>query len=102
MDDYQPSYATVTTLGDFGPWISKLVLTMPTALDTCDVTLETFNVFCARHEPDGSVLMRQERGADHAAACEGDDLRDGDVVLSRFVSFGHGGGVPSFVQYVGL
>ena len=71
MDDYQPSYATVTTLGDFGPWISKLVLTMPTALDTCDVTLETFNVFCARHEPDGSVLMRQERGADHAAASQG-------------------------------
>ena len=67
MDTYEPHYATVTTLGDFGPWISKLILTLPSPVDVCDVDPATFNVFCARHEPNGEVLMRQERGADHKA-----------------------------------
>ena len=61
------TYKTVTKLGDFGPWISKLVLELPDEVGVNDVSPATFNVFCARHERTGAVLMRRERGADHAA-----------------------------------
>ena len=61
------TYKTVTKLGDFGPWISKLVLELPDEVGVNDVSPATFNVFCARRERTGAVLMRRERGADHAA-----------------------------------
>ena len=31
------TYATVTTLGDFGPWISKVVLDLPCTVRANDV-----------------------------------------------------------------
>ena len=66
------TYATVTTLGDFGPWISKIVLELPHAVRSNDVDTRTFNVYCERHElADGTVLMRKEHGADHAAPSVG-------------------------------
>lgn len=64
-------YRTVTSLGDFGPWISKLVLELPEEVAASDITPQTFNVWCARHERTGAVLMRRERGADHAAPSVG-------------------------------
>ena len=65
------TYKTVTKLGDFGPWISKLVLELPDEVGVNDVRPATFNVFCARRERTGAVLMRRERGADHAAPSVG-------------------------------
>ena len=68
---YQATYATVTTLGDFGPWISKVVLDLPCTVRANDVDAGTFNIFCARHRLSGEVLLRKERGADHAAPSVG-------------------------------
>ena len=65
------TYATVTTLGDFGPWISKVVLDLPCTVRANDVNEHTFNIYCARHERAGEVLMRKEHGADHAAPSVG-------------------------------
>ncbi len=64
-------YKTVTKLGDFGPWISKLVLELPEEIGVNDVSPDTFSVFCARHERTGALLMRRERGADHDAPSVG-------------------------------
>lgn len=65
------TYATVTTLGDFGPWINKVVLDLPCVVRANDVNEHTFNIYCARHERAGEVLMRKEHGADHAAPSVG-------------------------------
>ena len=58
------TYRTFTTLGDFGPWVSKLILDLPCAVRADEVSPATFNVFCTRRETvDGSILMRREKGA---------------------------------------
>ena len=58
------TYKTFTTLGDFGPWVSKLILDLPCVVRADEVSPATFNVFCTRRETaDGSVLMRREKGA---------------------------------------
>lgn len=68
----ESSYRTVTSLGDFGPWVSKLILELPCKVARSEVSAASFNVFCRRHElADGATLMRTERGADHAAPSEG-------------------------------
>ena len=65
------TYATVTTLGDFGPWISKVVLDLPCTVRANDIDANTFHIYVERHERTGEVLMRKERGADHAAPSVG-------------------------------
>lgn len=65
------TYATVTTLGDFGPWISKVVLDLPCTVRANDIDANTFHIYVERHERSGDVLMRKERGADHAAPSVG-------------------------------
>ena len=65
------TYATVTTLGDFGPWISKVVLDLPCTVRANDIDANTFHIYAERHERTGEVLMRKERGADHAAPSVG-------------------------------
>ena len=65
------TYATVTALGDFGPWIDKIVLDLPCIVRQNDVDAHTFNIYCERHERSGEVLMRKEHGADHAAPSVG-------------------------------
>lgn len=65
------TYATVTTLGDFGPWISKVVLDLPCTVRANDVDANTFHIYVERHERTGEVLMRKEHGADHAAPSVG-------------------------------
>ena len=55
------TYATVTTLGDFGPWISKVVLDLPCTVRANDIDTNTFNIYVERHERSGEVLMRKER-----------------------------------------
>lgn len=65
------SYATVTTLGDFGPWISKIVLDLPREARTCDIAANAFNVFCARRKRDGSIVMRKEHGASETLPSQG-------------------------------
>ena len=65
------TYATVTTLGDFGPWISKVVLDLPCTVRANDIDTNTFHIYVERHERSGEVLMRKERGADHAAPSVG-------------------------------
>ncbi len=65
------TYATVVTCGDFGPWISKVVVDLPCEVRASEVAPEGFNVYCERFEPSGEPLMRKERGADHAVASAG-------------------------------
>ena len=71
MADDKLTYATVTTLGDFGPWISKVVLDLPCRVRANDIDAHSFNIYMERHERSGEVLMRKERGADHAAPSVG-------------------------------
>ena len=65
------TYATVTTLGDFGPWISKVVLDLPCTVRANDIDANAFHIYVERHERTGEVLMRKEHGADHAAPSVG-------------------------------
>ena len=44
------AYATVTSLGDFGPWVSKLVLDLPHAVSADEVSPAAFNVACTRRK----------------------------------------------------
>lgn len=68
---YSHSFATVTTLGDFGPWISKLILDLPGNAHESTVHAGAFAVFCTRRTHDGGVVMRKEKGAPHAIASQG-------------------------------
>lgn len=65
------SYATIVTCGDFGPWISKVVLDLPCEVRAAEVSPAGFNVYCARFEPGGEPLMRKERGAERAVHSAG-------------------------------
>lgn len=66
------TYMTVTALGDFGPWIERLILDLPAEVGVNDVQTAGFNVYVEQLErADGSILMRRERGADHAAPSAG-------------------------------
>ena len=38
------TYATVTTLGDFGPWISKVVLDLPCTVRANAIDANTFHI----------------------------------------------------------
>lgn len=68
----RPSYTMVTALGDFGPWVSKVILPLPATVGANDVSPRTFNVFCRRTErADGSVLLKKAHGADHASPAQG-------------------------------
>ena len=42
------TYATVTTLGDFGPWISKVVLDLPCTVRANDIDARTFHIYVER------------------------------------------------------
>ena len=42
------TYATVTTLGDFGPWISKVVLDLPCTVRANDIDANTFHIYAER------------------------------------------------------
>lgn len=64
MASAHTTYKTYTSLGDFGPWISKLILYLPCEVRADEVSPATFSVFCMRRETaDGSVLMRREKNA---------------------------------------
>lgn len=65
------TYATVTTLGDFGPWISKVVLDLPCTVRANDIDARTFHIYVERHERTGEVLMRKERGRRPCLALRG-------------------------------
>ena len=43
------TYATVTTLGDFGPWISKVVLDLPCTVRANDIDARTFHILSLIH-----------------------------------------------------
>lgn len=65
------TYVTYTTMGDFGPWVSKLVLELPCAVSANDVSPRTFDVYCERHEVTGEVLMHQEPGEPYPSPSTG-------------------------------
>lgn len=71
MSSYTPTYTRITTLGDFGPWVSKLVLRMPSTVRSNDINEHSFNVFCSRREPTGDVLMRRDHGSSVELPSEG-------------------------------
>lgn len=55
------SYKIITTLGDFGPWVSGLVLGMPAPVRSIDVAPQKFNVFVQRESADtGQVVMARK------------------------------------------
>ncbi len=64
-------YATVVTCGDFGPWVSKIVLDLPCEVCATEVLPASFNVYCARFERSGEPLMRKEHGAEEAVHSAG-------------------------------
>lgn len=59
-------YKLVTRMTDSGPYIRKLILDLGCEVGVNDLSPEHFNVYCQRREADGSILMRQERGAPKA------------------------------------
>lgn len=65
------AYATVTTMDDFGPWVSRLILELPGTVRASDISPTLFNVHNTRLEHDGAVLMRREKGADVALPSQG-------------------------------
>lgn len=60
------TFRMVTSLSDFGPWVSCLLLDMPCEVLGSELNEKTFSVHCARLEADGSPVMRRERGAEKA------------------------------------
>ena len=69
---YQPTYSTIITAGDFGPWTSKLVLELPSEVDASDVSPSTFNVFCARCDTStGEVLKCFDPATGRMASSQG-------------------------------
>ncbi len=52
------SYKMVTTMGDFGPWVSKLILELPCEVGENDVAPGAFNVFCARKNVRAGEVIR--------------------------------------------
>ena len=71
MASYAPTYTTIYTAGDFGPWASKLVLELPCEVGPNDVSPAAFNVFGSRHEADGSLLMHRAWGEPEALPSQG-------------------------------
>lgn len=55
------NYSSVTTYGDFGPWISKVVLALPASVDDRDVAADAFSVYCERLTSAGEVATVVER-----------------------------------------
>lgn len=56
-------YTAITTYGDFGPWISKLVLELPAEVSSADVSPAAFSVYCERVDGAGEVVSVVERPA---------------------------------------
>ena len=55
------SYQTYTTVGDMGPWVSKLVLDLPSAVRAEDVTPTGFSVYVERMDLErGQVALAAE------------------------------------------
>lgn len=63
------AYTAYTTYGDFGPWISKLVVELPDEVH--DVTPESFSVYCERCGGDGNVATVVERPSMRTHASRG-------------------------------
>lgn len=97
------SYKMVTTLGDFGPWVSGLVLGMPSPVRTVDVAPQKFNVFVRRESSEsgqvvvardfaGNLLGRLSQGyvpVERAFACDGAG-RAADVGSYVYLQFAEG------------
>lgn len=58
-------YKTFTTVGDFGPWVKRLILELPSPLWANEVDADAFNVYVERKDPvTGQVASAKEHGAD--------------------------------------
>jgi predicted esterase len=57
-------YKTFTTCGDMGPWVSKLILELPSVAHANDVTSDSFNVYVERMdlEKGGIALAAEHHG----------------------------------------
>lgn len=66
------TYRRIVYAGDFGPWVSKLVLDLPEAVTSVDVTPATFNVFCAQHKRHlGEPYLRLDKVSGQRLPSEG-------------------------------
>lgn len=54
-------YVSVTTYGDYGPWISKLICPLPMGVIDNLVRADTFVVYCERVDAKGNVVSVIER-----------------------------------------
>lgn len=54
------TYSQVVSLGDFGPWISKLIISIPDKIVQSQSLQECFSIYCERRENDGTLLLRKE------------------------------------------
>lgn len=65
------TYSTVTTLGDFGPWVSKIILDLPCNVRTAEIDSESFSAFCARRDHHGNIVMRKDKDTQVALPSQG-------------------------------
>ena len=76
-------YKTFTTVGDSGPYVSKLILELPASVRANDVTDRSFNVFVERKDVVTGEVVRAKEHHDDATA----SLSRGYVPVRRaFVS----------------
>ncbi len=64
------NYTAVTTYGDFGPWVSKLIVELPDVVSSVDAA--SFSVYCERlNTADGSIATVVERPSMRTHASRG-------------------------------
>lgn len=67
-----PRYQTVTTVGDMGPWVERLILELPEPIRAHDVCPAAFNVYVERRDPaTGEVVHAKEHHDDAALPSRG-------------------------------
>lgn len=85
------TYKTITTVGDSGPWIEKLILDLPGEVWPNDIDEQAFNVYVERKDPaTGEVVHAKEHHGDPAPL----PSRGFVPIRHAFVSDGEGHPVP--------
>ena len=63
------SYRTFTTVGDFGPYVSRLILALPSCVCAHDVSARSFSVYVERKDPaTGELVRAKEHHTDSRAS----------------------------------
>jgi len=86
------SYKTFTTVGDLGPYVSRLILELPSCVRAHDVSERSFSVYVERKDPATGELVRAKEHHDDSRAF----LSRGYVPVRRaYVSDAAGASAPA-------